>query len=302
MPSSERSFVIVAAELARENRLVSAGAAAAIPDARVLRNDADARRYLRATLLHTLAMYGVLAAAIFGAVPVWTLLVAVPWIYVRLSLGLHELLHVRDSESVPAFHRLAMVFDTPFGLGYREHRAIHFRHHRFGGNERDPELWQIEGGHLRAFANAMTTPERSLVEWIRTRGTDAALARDGVFRLVCFCAVVAIDPTVFFVYWIALRASIGGAGFVFHHLLHNRRGALGTYALPFPSWLVRAGRLIVGTEPMLILRQHRSHHLWPDVRVRDLPHFAPSFSLPPGPVEPTTLAAAARCAIPPAQR
>jgi hypothetical protein len=47
-------------------------------------------------------------------VPVWTLLVAVPWIYVRLSLGLHEL-RIRDSESVPTFHRLAMVFDTPFG-------------------------------------------------------------------------------------------------------------------------------------------------------------------------------------------
>ena len=117
--------MIVAAELARQNGPVSAGASTAVPDASALRNDADARRYLRATLLHTLAIYGVLAAAIFGAVPVWTLLVAVPWIYVRLSLGLHELLHVRDSESVPTFHRLAMVFDTPFGLGYREHRAIH---------------------------------------------------------------------------------------------------------------------------------------------------------------------------------
>jgi hypothetical protein len=87
--------------------------------------------------------------------------------------------------------------------------------------------------------------------------------------------------------------SIGGAGFVFHHLLHNRRGDLGTYALPFPAWFVRAGRLIVGAEPMQILTQHRSHHLWPDVRVGDLPEFAPTFSLPPGPVEPTTRAAAA---------
>jgi hypothetical protein len=252
------------------------------------------------TLGHTLAMYGVLAAAIFGAMPAWILLIAVPWLYVRLSLALHELLHVRDARSVPAFHRLAMVFDTPFGLGYREHRAIHFRHHRFGGDERDPERWQIEGGHLRAFANAMTTPERSLLEWIRTRGIDAALAREGAFRLVCFCAAVAIDPTVFFVYWIALRASIGGAGFVFHHLLHNRRGALGTYALPFPAWFVRAGRTIVGAEPMLILTQHRSHHLWPDVRVRDLPHLPSTVALPPGPLGRAARAAAARRALPPA--
>jgi len=264
------------------------------------RNDADARRYLRLTFWHTLATYGVLAAAILGAVPPWILLVVVPWLYVRLSLGLHELLHVRDADSVPAFHRLAMVFDTPFGLGYREHRAIHFRHHRFGGDERDPERWQIEGSHWRAFANALTTPERALVEWIRTRGVDAPLARDGVFRLACFCAVVALNPAVFLVYWIALRASIGSAGFVFHHLLHNRRGVLGTYALPFPHWFVRAGRAIVGAEPMQILTRHRSHHLWPDVRVRDLPQLPPALALPSGPVAPATLAAAAASALPPA--
>ena len=106
--------------------------------------------------------------------PAWVLILVVPWLYVRLSLGLHELIHVRAAADVPAFRRLAMVFDTPFGLGYREHRTIHFRHHRFGGGERDPERWQIAGGHLRALANAMTTPERSLVEWIRARGMRSA--------------------------------------------------------------------------------------------------------------------------------
>lgn len=276
--------------------------ASATPVATATRDDVDARRYQRVTLLHTLAMYGVLAAAMFGVVPPWTLFAVVPWLYVRLSLALHELLHVRDAENVPTFHRLAMVFETPFGLGYREHRAIHFRHHRFGGGERDPERWQIEGGHLRAFANAMTTPERSLAGWIRTQGVDAPLMRDGAFRLACFCTVVAVNPAVFFVYWIALRASIGGAGFVFHHLLHNQRGALGTYALPFPAWLVRAGRVVVGSEPMQILTQHRSHHLWPNVRVRDLPRLPPAFALPPGPLGPATLADAARCALPLAPR
>jgi hypothetical protein len=288
----------VAARLANAEAQVASHATTATFGAAAARNDADARRYLRLTLGHTLGMYGVLAAAVFGVMPAWTLLIVVPWLYVRLSLALHELLHVRDAARVPAFHRLAMIFDTPFGLGYREHRAIHLRHHRFGGDERDPERWQIEGSHLRAFANAMTTPERSLFEWIRTRGIDAALARDGVFRLVCFCVVVAIDPTVFFVYWIALRASIGGAGFVFHHLLHNRRGALGTYALPFPSWFVRTGQLVVGDEPMLILTQHRSHHLWPDVRVRDLPRLPPKFVVQPGPVTRATIADAMRCTVP----
>jgi len=89
------------------------------------------------------------------------------------------------------------------------------------------------------------------------RGVDARLARGAGARLVVFCSLAAANPRVFAVYWIALRASIGGAGYVFHHLLHNRGGALGTYALPLPGALVRAGRALFGEEPMLILSRHR---------------------------------------------
>jgi hypothetical protein len=276
--------------------------ASAAPRRATLRDGADARRYLRITLWHTLALYGVLAAALFRILPAWALVPAVPWLYVRLSLSLHELLHVRDAAHVPAFHRLAMIFDTPFGLGYREHRAIHLKHHRFGGGDRDPERYQIAGGHLGALANALATPERSMVAWVRARGLDAPLARDACFRLVCFCIAAAINPAVFVVYWLVLRASIGGAGFVFHHLLHNRGGRLGTYALPCPARLVRIGRLVFGDEPMQILTRHRSHHLWPSVKVRELPVLPPAIVLPPGPISAATLAAAARFAGPEAER
>ena len=270
--------------------------ASASPRRATLRDDADAQRYLRITLWHTLCLYGVLAAALIGPLPAWALVPAVPWLYVRLSLSLHELLHVRDAAQVPAFHRLAMIFDTPFGLGYREHRAIHLRHHRFGAGERDPERHQIAGGHLRALGNALATPERALVGWIRARALDAPLTRDACFRLACFVIVAAINPAVFVVYWLVLRASIGGAGFVFHHLLHNRRGRLGTYALPCPQPLVRIGGFMFGDEPMQILTRHRSHHLWPTVRVRDLPALPAVFVLPPGAISAATLAAAARLA------
>ena len=172
----------------------AAHAKSGAPGSAARRNDADARRYLRLTLGHTLAMYAVLAAALAGVLPAWTLVLAVPWLYVRLSLGLHELLHVRAADDVPGFHRLAMIFDTPFGLGYREHRAIHLRHHRFAGDSRDPERWQIEGSHCRAFANALITPERSLFNWIRTRGIDASLVREGAFRCVFFVAVAVAEP------------------------------------------------------------------------------------------------------------
>jgi fatty acid desaturase len=291
-----------AAPVRHEQRPEDTRVTAGSPEATARRNDADARRYLRQTLAHTVALYLVLAAALADAIPAWILVAAVPWLYVRLSLGLHELLHVRAADQVPAFHRMAMIFDTPFGLGYREHRAIHFRHHRFAGDERDPELWQIEGGRLRAFASAMTTPERSLVEWVRARGVDPPLLADASVRLIVFLAIAALNPPVFLVYWLVLRVSIGTSGFVFHHLLHNRRGALGTYALPFPERLVRAGRALLGAEPMLILARHRSHHVWPDVRVRDLPQFPTEFALPPGPLAHVTVAAAARCALPASAR
>src|SRR4051812_44244225 len=107
-----------------------------------LRDETDARRDARRTVLLTIAMYAVLAATQAGVVPPWTLVVVVPLLYVRLSLALHELLHARTANKVTWFHRLAMIFDTPIGLGYREHRAIHLRHHRYATTPRDPELFQ----------------------------------------------------------------------------------------------------------------------------------------------------------------
>ncbi len=263
-----------------------------LPHAGAFRNELDARSYVRRTFVLTISLYAVLAAALWGPLPWWTLLVAVPWLYVRLALALHELLHARAPDDVPAFHRLAMIFDTPLGLGFREHREIHLDHHRYGVDRRDPERAQIEGSHLRALLMALSTPERALVHRLHTRGLDAALVRQAGLRLVVFCALLAANPAVFVVYCLVLRASIGASGYVFHHVLHNRRGALGTYALPVSARIARAGQALFGEEPMLILARHRSHHLWPDVRVRDLPALAATFDLPAGPVTLATLAAA----------
>ena len=268
-----------------------AGFAASQPEA-AGRDAADVRRYVRATLGWTIGIYALLAAALAGILPAPVLVVGVPLIYVRLSLALHELLHLRPAARVPAFHRLAMIFDTPFGLGYREHRTLHLRHHRCGAGAADPELHQIAGGHFSAFCNALVAPECSLVAWIRTRGVSAPLAREGGFRLAAFVLVAAIDPAVFLLYWIVLRLSIGAAGFVFHHILHNRGGRLGTFALPVQDRALRAGTYVFGTEPMLILARHRAHHLWPELRVRDLPDLPRGFAVPAGPVSPVLRAAA----------
>lgn len=244
---------------------------------------ADDRRYLRATLGWTLALYGALAGAMADLLPPAWLLLVVPLVYVRLSLALHELMHLRAAIRVPVFHRLAMILDTPFGLGYREHRVVHLRHHRSSAGHDDPELYQIAGSHGRALVGALLVPERSMVTWLRRHGLSRSLLRESALRGAVFITVAAIDPAVFLVYWLTLRISIGGAGFVFHHLLHQRDGRLGTFALPAPPALLAAGRQLFGEEPMLILQRHRAHHLWPALPVRELPELPPGFELPAGP-------------------
>jgi fatty acid desaturase len=265
----------------------------ALPPRAARRSLRDDSRYLRATLGWTLVLYAALALALGGWIAPWWLLPTVPLVYVRLSLAMHELLHLRAGARVPAFHRLAMIFDTPVGLGYREHRAIHLRHHRHSAGALDPELFQIRGGPLRAFIGALLVPELSLWHWLRRRGVSAALARGAALRALCFMTIAALNPPVFLFYWLALRLSIGASGFVFHHLLHQRGGRLGTYALPGTPALFRAGRLLFGEEPMLILQRHRAHHLWPQLRVRDLPDLPPDLALPPGALHDARRSAAA---------
>ncbi len=239
-----------------------------------------ARHYLHATLAWTLLLYAVLALALAGVLaPVW-LVPVVPLVYVRLALALHELMHLRGAGRVPAFHRLAMIFDTPFGLGYREHRAVHLAHHRHGASPDDPEWFQIAGSHAQALMQALIVPERSAWRWIARHGLSRALALQGGLRLLAFVAVAALNPPVFLAYWLVLRLSIGCSGFIFHHLLHQRDGQHGTFALPAPRWLVAIGRRVFGHEPIQILLRHREHHLWPGLRVWELPELPPAYVLP----------------------
>jgi len=259
------------ARAAGPGRAVPSGATIGRTPAECARDDLDARAYVHRTLGYTLLLYALLGLATLEAIPAAVLVVAVPLIYVRLSLALHELMHVHSAAQVPFFHRLAMIFDTPLGLGYREHRAIHLAHHRHAATARDPELFQIRGGHLRAAACALIAPERHFVVWVRRHGASRALCVEGAVRLATFGAALAVNPGAFLVYWLSLRASIGGASFVFHHLLHCSGGRYGTFPLPAAPALLRLGRALFGPEPLVILTEHRLHHQWPQVRSGDLP-------------------------------
>jgi hypothetical protein len=248
------------------------GAAPVLATRPLARDAGDARRHARRTVALTLVLYATLAAALVGMLPAWCLALLLPPLYVRLSLSLHELMHARTAAEVSWFHRLAMIFDTPLGLGYREHRATHLRHHRYAAGPRDPELYQIRGSALRAFVNACASPERAALRWVRERGLDASLCRHAALRGVVFVALSAAAPQVFAVYWLTLRGCIGCSAFLFHHVLHNRGGRLGTYGLPSrPRLLRRALQAVCGAEPLVILDEHPTHHAQPWVRASDLP-------------------------------
>ena len=241
-----------------------------VPPQAFLRDRHDATSYKRATLVLVSLLYVSLALTMSGAISPWWLFLAVPLIYLRLALALHELLHVCPANDVSWFHRLTMVFETPLCLGYREHRAIHFAHHKFASTEKDPERYQIVGGPALAFANALISPERGLVSWIRRHGISRTLAAEATVRCVAFVALALLNPFVFLLYWIALRLSVGLASYVFHYALHNSDGVLGTFPLPVSNTVVRTAGVLFGQEPMLILTEHERHHLWPRVRARDL--------------------------------
>jgi fatty-acid desaturase len=235
------------------------------------RDRADVRHYTRATLAYVCLLYAALGLALGRWIPAWTLFAIVPLVYLRLALALHELLHAASAAEVPAFHRLTMIFESPLCLGYREHRAIHFAHHRFASTDRDPERYQIVGPTWRAFGAALISPEHALVTWIRTHGLSRDLSIEMGLRLAGFVIVLAINPAAFLMYFVALRLSVGFASFVFHHVLHSHDGHLGTFPLPVSRVVVGAAKRLFGREPMLILTEHERHHEWPRVRARDLP-------------------------------
>lgn len=242
-----------------------------VPAPSLCRDESDARHYQLMTRLYAYSLYAALGAAFLRVLPVWVLTVIVPFVYLRMALALHELLHVCPPEQVPRFHQLTMIFESPMCLGYREHRAIHFAHHRFASTERDPERYQIVGGPVRAFANALISPERGFIHWVQAHGISRSLAIDAGIRAAAFALLVWVNPRVFVAYWVSLRLSVGFASFVFHHVLHNFEGRLGTFPLPVSDALLRAAGVLFGREPMLILTEHERHHSWPRVRARDLP-------------------------------
>lgn len=229
------------------------------------------------------SIWGALAVAMAG----WASIVAVgPVIvvcYVRGALLTHELMHVRRPEHVAWPLRMMMLFETPLGLGYREHQDIHLRHHRRPAMPGDPELFQIRGGRVRAMLAALLGPELAAVRWVAEHGIGPGLRREATQRALVMLALAALRPSVFLGYWVVLRLTVGVSNFMFHHALHyrtrgrrrgpggaERRDEYGTFPLRLPRPLDAALRVVLGSSLAAVLCEHDAHHAWPQVKAERL--------------------------------
>lgn len=243
-----------------------------------LRAPGDVRRYTWHSGACLLALYGLLLGALANGIPPWILLLLVPPLYVRSALSVHELMHARSERQVPLLHRMMMVLESPVSLGYREHRDIHIRHHRYCVSDADPEMFQIRGGHARALVGAMLSPEWGLVKYVRDHGVSRMLAWEASARGAAFVAACVAHPLAFLYYWVALRLSIGLSAYAFHHALHQRDGVYGTYALTLSPTAERLLGAVIGRECVHILTEHPAHHAWQGVRAECLPTVAPALA------------------------
>ena len=245
-----------------------------LPLRALVRGTDDVRRYTWVSGLCLVAMYLMLAGALAGWLPGWMLPVLIPPVYVRSALHVHELMHVRSERQVPWLHRLMMAVESPLTLGYREHRDIHLRHHRYCVTDADPEFFQIKGGHARAFAAALISPEWMLVDYVRQHGVSRTFAAEAAVRLIAFLLVCSWNPAAFAWYWVSLRLAVGVSQYAFHHVLHQRDGEYGTFALRLPPAIERVLGFVVGAECVHILTQHPAHHVWQVVKPDCLPGVA----------------------------
>lgn len=247
------------------------GAARHAPPRDWLHGDDAVRCYQLHGTCYMLGIYGALALFMAGVITWWALVVLLAFCYPRGALLTHELMHTRRPEQVHALLRWMMLFDTPFGLGFREYQNIHMRHHRHALSERDPELFQISGPPWRALLAAFASSELSLLHWLRNQKASRSLIREGLLRACFFGALLMAAPRRFLVYWLLIRIVVGTGNFVFHHLPHYRSGELGTYPLRPRALIDLMIRWWLSPTLANILREHDAHHYWAQVRADRLP-------------------------------
>lgn len=235
------------------------------------RSQADARRYQRVGVVYMVSIYAALVAAMLDWISLAVMTPIVVVAYVRGALLTHELMHVRRPEHVTWLLRMMMIFETPLGLGYREHQNIHLRHHQRTATAADPEFFQIRGGRLRALAAALLSPELAAIKWVSTRGISATLKREASIKCFIMLTLIAVDSSVFLSYWIVVRLTVGLSNYGFHHILHYRGGTYGTFRLELWAPIRAAMVVVLGPAMTAVLCEHDAHHAWQGVKAERLP-------------------------------
>lgn len=236
--------------------------------------DQDARRYTLITLVCYALLYGQFLLALAGAIPFWSMCLTAPVLIVRWMFAQHELFHLRTAREVDPLTRLLPLMLTPISLGYKEYLHIHYGHHRHMATEDDPEYFQLRGGKISGFLNALTAPEQAFVRWVMRNPIDTELILGTLLRAVLFVGLVWISGANFWWYWLPVRLAYGLAYFSFFYCLHRRGEGYGVYPIKLARWEQTVFGLLFGQDALLGTCHHDAHHRQPRVSAYRLPEVA----------------------------
>ncbi len=213
-------------------------------------------------VVSVLALHGLLVAALLGWIPAACLLVT-PILYARYLLGGHEILHSPRGPKANFITRLMPFVQTPIILGYDQYRDIHLRHHKYLGSDKDPEDYLVAAkSRLHALALAFVAPERAYLVWLRDKGMSKRLFVETLVRAGLFALYAWMNPWVFAVYLVIMRAAVCGSELFFHNILHmsdlQQRDAWVHHKALRLWWSML--RVLIGWEKVDILLVHDMHH------------------------------------------
>lgn len=215
-------------------------------------------------------IYGQFLLAVTGVIPFWTTLLTFHPLLMRWMLSLHEVFHARPAHEAPFYVRFLSPVVTPLQAGYREYRQIHLDHHRSMCTPDDPDLFHMQGGKLRGFLVAMSTPEQHFVRWVARRGIDREFATGVAIRFTIFAGLIALSGWNFLWYWVPLRLSWGTGYFYFFYHLHRRGDEFGVYRFELSPWAARLFVWLYGSTSFNAMCLHDLHHAYPQVDAADL--------------------------------
>jgi hypothetical protein len=127
--------------------------------------------------------------------------------------------------------------------------------------EADPDGYQIHGSKFSGWIHCFTSPEVTLMSWVRDNGLDRRLAGEVAVRAFFFGAVAAFAGRDFLWYWVPIRLTYGTALFLFSYVLHRRGPRYGVFRIELGPIGVQLFIFLFGKVGWLAVCNHDVHHL-----------------------------------------